>query len=239
MRSEPGDVFNIHAIYMGPWDIMSQHYYRRREPPVGISSFTKIRLGWISSKQVVLAQPGETVYAFLSPLAEKGDTLVVKIPLKQGRYYLIENRQPIGFDRILPDSGILILKVDPQKPGGSGPVRLMDPDPKSMHFSRATFRLDHENRNLFLDKGNNIAVIPLWPNGDKLGVLITTPPKSLDALKAALAIQELLKSYPEPRKREEEQLIEKSIMSFKPFDFKKCYQVTQQVLTGRELERKK
>ena len=144
---------------------------------MGLCSFTKIRLGWISSNQVVQVPPNETACAFLSPLEQRSDTLVVKIPLKRDRYYLIENRQHIGYDQILPDSGILILKVDPQIGVGSGPVRIMDADPKSFHFSRATFRLDYENRNLFLDKGNNIAVIPLWPEGDKLGVLITTPPK--------------------------------------------------------------
>ena len=154
---------------MGPWDIMSQHYYKRREPPVGISSFTKIRLGWISSKQAVLVHPGKSGYAFLSPLSKEGDTLVVKIPLEQGRYYLIENRRPIGYDRILPDSGILILKVDPQLLVGSGPVRIMDADQKSPHFSHATFRLDRKDRNIFIDKKSNVAIIPLWPEGENQG----------------------------------------------------------------------
>jgi len=138
-----------------------------------------------------LAQPGETIYAFLSPLAKKGDTLVVKIPLKQGRYYLIENRQPIGFDRILPDSGILILKVDPQKTGGSDPVRIMDADPSSSNFSQATFRIDRSNRNIFIDKEINVAIIPLWSEKGHQGVLVTSTEKSSDALKAALTIEKL------------------------------------------------
>lgn len=32
-----------HAIYMGPWDIMSEHFVKKDQPPPGISSFTKIR----------------------------------------------------------------------------------------------------------------------------------------------------------------------------------------------------
>jgi len=207
---------------MGQWDIMSEHLVKREEPPPGISSFTKIRLGWISSEQAVLVKPGETTYASLSPLSKKGEKLVVKIPLKGNRYYLVENRQPFGYDRILPDSGLLILKVDPDVPEGYGTAKIMDADPKSPRFSRATFRLDRPNRNLFLDKEANIAVIPLWSEGERLGVLITTPARSEDALKAALAIQNLKARHPEPRGAEERRLIEECLARFKSFDFKAC-----------------
>jgi hypothetical protein len=206
---------------MGQWDIMSEHLVRREEPPPGISSFTKIRLGWISPEQAVLVKPGETTYASLSPLSKKGEKLVVKIPLKGNRYYLVENRQPLGYDRILPDSGLLILKVDPNAPEGYGTAKIMDADPKSPRFSRATFRLDRPNRNLFLDKEANIAVIPLWSEGESLGVLITTPNQSEDALKAALVIQERKARHPDPRE-EERRLTDECIARFKSFDFKAC-----------------
>jgi hypothetical protein len=206
---------------MGQWDIMSEHLVRREEPPPGISSFTKIRLGWISSEQAVLVKPGETTYASLSPLSKKGEKLVVKIPLKGNRYYLVENRQPFGYDRILPDSGLLILKVDPNVPEGYGTAKIMDADPKSPRFSRATFRLDRPNRNLFLDKEANVAVIPLWTEGESQGVLITTPNQSEDALKAALMIQERKARHPAPRE-EERRLTDECIARFKSFDFKAC-----------------
>jgi len=200
---------------------MSEHLVRREEPPPGISSFTKIRLGWISPEQAVLVKPGETTYASLSPLSKKGEKLVVKIPLKGNRYYLVENRQPLGYDRILPDSGLLILKVDPNAPEGYGTAKIMDADPKSPRFSRATFRLDRPNRNLFLDKEANIAVIPLWSEGESLGVLITTPNQSEDALKAALVIQERKARHPDPREVER-RLTDECIARFKSFDFKAC-----------------
>jgi hypothetical protein len=90
---------------------------------------------------------------------------IKKIPLPQGQYYVVESRQPVGLDKIQPDSGILILKVDPAAQERNGTVRVMDADPKSPHLSRATFRLDQENRNLFVDRKNNVAVIPLWTQG--------------------------------------------------------------------------
>jgi len=215
---------------------MSQHFIEKTKSPQGISSFTKIRLGWISPDQVLLVNPGSTQWIFLSPLSKKGETLAVKIPLKRrwsggwSNYYLVENRQPTGYDRLLPDSGILVLKVNPDVMEGSGTVKVMDADPDSPYFSHATFKLDRNNRNAFIDKKNNVAIIPLWSDKGTQGVLITTPEKSSDALKAALMIQKLFQRFPEPRGKEEGKSIEKCISSFKRSDFKTCCQVAQQVL---------
>jgi len=215
---------------------MSQHFIERTKPPQGISSFTKIRLGWISKDQVLLVNPGSTRCTFLSPLSQKGETMAVKIPLERGwggsgsHYYLVENRQPIGYDRLLPDSGILVLRVNLDVMEGSGTVKVMDADPASQYFSHATYRLDQDNRNAFIDNQNNLAILPLWSDKGNQGVLVTTPDKSSDALKAALTIRRLLQRFPEPRGQKEAKLIEVCIESFKKEDFKTCWQSAQQVL---------
>ena len=215
---------------------MSQHFIERRKPPQGISSFTKIRLGWISRDQVLRVNPGSTQSGFLSPLSRKGKTLAVKIPLRQGQsggwshFYLVENRQPIGYDRVLPDRGLLILKVNTDSVEGSGTVKVMDADPDSPYFSHATFKLGGNNRNAFIDKKSNVAIIPLWSEKENQGVLITTPEKSSDALKAALMIRELFQRFPEPRGEKGRKPIEACVESFKRSDFRTCYQIAQQAL---------
>lgn len=219
-----------HAIYMGPWDIMSEHFVKKGEPPPGISSFTKIRLGWITPEQVLLVKPGEMAMTFLSPLSQKGDVLVVKVQLKRSLYYLIENRQPIGFDRNLPDSGLLILKVNSEVAEGSGTTRIMNANPNARHFSQATFRIEEDNRNLFLDRDYKVAILPLWSDKGKMGVLVTTPEKSTEAKNAALMIQKLLSRYPEPRGKEPGRLLEDCLAAFKKFDFNDCIQMAQKAL---------
>ncbi len=215
---------------------MSQHFIERTKPPQGISSFTKIRLGWISPGQVLRVNPGSTQCAFLSPLSKIGETLAVKIPLRQrqsggwSHFYLVENRQPIGYDRLLPDRGILVLKVNEDAIEGSGTVKAMDADPDSPYFSHATFKLGGNNRNAFIDKKSNVAIIPLWSEKENQGVLITTPEKSSDALKAALMIRELFQRFPEPRGEKEGKFIEECVDSFKRSDFRTCYQIAQQAL---------
>jgi len=206
---------------MGPWDIMSEHFVRRNEPPQGLSAFTKIRLGWITAGQTAIVKPGETAYAFLAPLAKGGETLVVKVPLGNGQYYLVENRQPIGSDQILPDAGLLVLKVDPEAQEGSGTVKIMDADPSAQHFSRPAFKLaGGKGENHFEDPSSRIVIIPLWAEGDKQGVLITTPDKGVEALDAAFKIQKLIGRFPEPGPKGRRMQIQKCQALFKSFAFK-------------------
>jgi M6 family metalloprotease-like protein len=224
--------FEHHAVYMGPWDIMSQHFIRRGEPPPGVSSFTKIRLGWIKGHQVRGVKPRETSLVFLSPLSKGGDLLAVKLPLEDGTYYLIENRQPIGFDRALPDSGILVLKVNPEATEGYGTVEVKIPG-GSRSFNEATYKPGVMNRSLFLDKKNNIAVIPIWRQEERLGVLVTTPDKSEAAIKAGLAIQALIEQNPETPNLEKETVILEAITVFKNGDFERSHAIAAKGHKGR------
>jgi len=223
--------FEHHAIYMGPWDIMSQHLVKKGSLPPGISSFTKIRLGWIGERQVQIVKPGETSFTMLAPLSRGGETLAVKIPLDDGTYYLVENRQQIGFDQILPDSGMLILKVHPQEDEGWGTVKVMCAG-DSRDFVHATYKLELNNRNIFTDNSglfrkNNIAIIPLWKEGDNLGVLVTTPAQSETAIKAAQAIQAMMNQNVEAKN---EGLIYEAITAFKNKDFEKSYAIAKRKL---------
>ncbi|MRR16791.1 MAG: hypothetical protein EG826_10090 [Deltaproteobacteria bacterium] len=231
--------FEHHAIYMGPWDIMSQHFVRRGQPPPGLSSFTKIRLGWIEKHQVRIVKPGETAIAFLSPLSKGGDLLAVKIPLADGTYYLVENRQPIGFDSILPDSGVLILKVHPEAAEGYGTVEVKSAG-GSRDFANAAHKLEMNNRSIFIDNSlsgffqrNNIAIIPLWKEKDTLGVLITTPDHSEAAIKAARAIQTLLDLNLRTSDSENKTAILEAVSAFKNKDFEKCHAIATKRREGR------
>ncbi len=213
---------------------MSQHFIERTKPPQGISSFTKIKLGWISPEQALQVDPGNTQCVFLSPLSKGGKTLAVKIPIKQNNvwnhFYLVENRQPVGYDQLLPDNGLLILKVNLDSKEGSGTVKVMDAAPGSRNFSHATFKLGENNRNRFIDKKNNVAIIPLWSEKGNQGVLITTPEKSSDALKAALLIRELFQRFPEPRNKKQEQFIKACVTYFKRSDFETWYQTAHDAI---------
>lgn len=51
----------------------------------------------------------------MKPLADGGQAYLIRHPQYENEYFLLENRQPVGFDKLLPGSGVLITHVDYDK----------------------------------------------------------------------------------------------------------------------------
>ena len=148
-------------INMGYWDPMSCHMISPGSPPPRISSWTKIRLGWLPQKKIYEADPDLSPEIVLGPLEDgSSDVLAVKIPLTDETYYLIENRQKIGiYDSQLPGEGVLIMYANDRVAEcrhGRAPVKLMDADPKVLWLNGAAFSLP--NKPKFVDSSNNIQI---------------------------------------------------------------------------------
>jgi hypothetical protein len=146
--------------HVGFWDPLSCHFYQRFMPPPGFCSWTRMRLGWLTPDKIRVVKPGESASVLLGPLA-KGDseTLAIKIPIAGNRYYLIENRQHIGYDRFLPGRGMLILRIDDDAGecmGGESPVRLVNANPKIPLLEGAAF--DIGGNESFSDKELGVKV---------------------------------------------------------------------------------
>jgi len=147
------------------------------ELPPRISSWTKLRLGWIPREKVKVADPKQASEIVLGPLEDKSaKTLAIKIPLSESKYYLIENRQPIGsFDSHLPGKGIMIMYA-----GDSieecryrkSPVRLIDADPASLYLHGAAFDLPRNS--LFTDEKNGIEIRIMEKIGDSYKIRISS-----------------------------------------------------------------
>jgi len=161
-----------YSRYVGPWDIQSQHGIKTDAGllPQGMTSFTKIRLGWIDEQKITTVEAGEVRRVLLSPLASgEGTTLAVRVPIDERRYYLIENRQRAGVDRHLPSEGILVMKVDEAISEGQGPVRVVDAHPEVKYFGSAPFKAGET----FTDAEHGITVTVLRKDGDEYWLLIT------------------------------------------------------------------
>ncbi len=163
LQAKPGpmrETFVDATINMGFWDPMSCHFYKRELPPPGISSWTKIRLNWIDQSKIKVVKQGEKAEFMLGPLEDgSSEILVVKIPISETTYYLIENRQPIGFDKHLPGSGALIMYADDtiaECRHGKAPVKLVNADPSIPHLEGAAF--DIGKKDSFQDEKNKIRI---------------------------------------------------------------------------------
>jgi hypothetical protein len=119
-----------------------------------------MRLNWIDQSKIKVIKPGQKAEVILGPLEDgSSETLVVKIPLSETTYYLIENRQPIGFDRNLPGSGVLIMYADdniPECRHGKAPVKLMNAEPSVPHLEGASF--DIGRKDSFQDNKNKMRI---------------------------------------------------------------------------------
>lgn len=155
--------FEKALINMGFWDPMSCHFYKYNEPPPGISSWTKLRLGWLPLQKVQTVDPAQPREVLLGPLEDgASDTLAVRIRLTDSRYILIENRQPIGMlDSVLPAHGVLIMHADDtiaECRQGRAPVRLVDANPGTALLLGAAFSLPGVSRYVDPDYGIEIAL---------------------------------------------------------------------------------
>ena len=73
---------------------------------VSLESFSKARLGWLSPRSVA----GDTVVQ-LRPLELYPDAVRLDTPVR-GEYFLAEHRAPLGVDRMIPGSGLLLWHVN-------------------------------------------------------------------------------------------------------------------------------
>ena len=97
---------------MGSWDLMDYGSYNGYGyVPAGYSGYEKMVCGWTTP--IELDKP-MTVNG-MERLADMGQTYIIYNKGNRNEYYILENRQQIGFDKYLPGSGLLIERVDYDK----------------------------------------------------------------------------------------------------------------------------
>lgn len=96
---------------LGDWDIMDHGSYNGDgKIPAGYNSFEKAFLGWLDPIEV--DDVGSVTVRGLKPYSDGGDAYKVKNHANENEYYLIENRQKTGWDKALPNSGVLITHMN-------------------------------------------------------------------------------------------------------------------------------
>src|SRR5205809_818421 len=95
----------------GIWDIMSEGSWNGNpagSSPAHMSAWSLIRLGWVTPTDVTTSLVGTSIDA----VETSGRVFRLNNPGNSLEYFLIENRQPLGFDAALPGGGLLIWHVD-------------------------------------------------------------------------------------------------------------------------------
>ena len=125
------DYWKTGVDYMGMWSLMASGSWggpdEEGTDPVGLESWSRIKLGWLSSVSIPMAPEG-----FVQQLNQLGDTSgprALKLSATGNIYYLVEARAKTGVDKYLHGSGVLVTRIDESKDTGEGIVRVMDCHP--------------------------------------------------------------------------------------------------------------
>ena len=160
---------------MSNWDVMDHGSYNNNSlTPAGYNSYERWFAGWLTPTEI----NSQTIVSGMRPLVEKGAKAYVLYNEStrdkgiEGEFYLLENRQPDGFDAALPGHGLLILHVDYNATAWLGNSVNVDADHQRVTIIPADNELDAT--------GINLAGDP-WPGTKGKTTLgnLTTPAATL------------------------------------------------------------
>ena len=183
--------------FVGYWEIMALGEWNPNngnplQPSPGTypsqhSSWSKIKLGWISNSSIRTVYPGNLTTIPLQNLELPTSGMqAVKIPISVNSdgslsYYLIEMRAKLGtYDQYLPfpteypGAGLLIYKVNESIAGGHGNLRLIDAHPGG-DLSDAAFGPCSSpcvSNNTFSDPSNFVKVIVTTTNSTTYTIIV-------------------------------------------------------------------
>lgn len=94
---------------MGDWDVMcSGSYNDDSHTPAGFTSYERMFSSWLTPTEI----KNMTRINGMKPLASDAEAYILYNEKNRNEYYMLENRQPVGFDRGLPGHGLLIVHVE-------------------------------------------------------------------------------------------------------------------------------
>ena len=95
---------------MGYWDVMdSGSYIDNSRTPAGYTSYERWFSGWLQPTEL---KGDKTQITGMKPLAQSPECYILYNEGNKNEYYLLENRQNIGFDTKLYGHGLLVVHVD-------------------------------------------------------------------------------------------------------------------------------
>ena len=104
------DTSDSNNFGMGYWDVMDAgSYLDNSRTPAGYSSYERMFAGWLTPTEL---KGNMTRVSDMKPLAQSPECYILYNEGNKDEYYLLENRQNIGFDAALFGHGLLVLHVD-------------------------------------------------------------------------------------------------------------------------------
>lgn len=169
---------------VGPWCILSQ-----TEPLVGLSSWARMRLGWIPPQRVAEIASGDTGSFDLAPLEEKTEWLqLIKVNVNKSLHYLIEARVKTQYDLQLPQEGVIIFRVDETLPAGNGGVTVVRTTPETTTLNDDAMDFSKGRTNVYIEQQQNMSITVVGRPEGKLRIIVSNANNGEEANVAAKRI---------------------------------------------------
>jgi hypothetical protein len=110
----------------GPWGCAGQG----ADVPCHMTAWSKEALGW--ANVTTLTAGADLGVLTLDPVETTGDVIRIDAADGSGDYYLLENRQPLGFDASLPAPGLFVWQVDNEIVDGQWAANQVNTSPSRM-----------------------------------------------------------------------------------------------------------
>ena len=98
--------------------------------PCHMTAWSKEALGW--ANVTTLAPDADLGVITLDPVETSGDVIRIDAGDGSGDYFLLENRQPLGFDVNLFSPGLLVWQIDVDMVGSAWPSNIVNSSPGRM-----------------------------------------------------------------------------------------------------------
>ena len=105
----PDFYYDSSTKFVGNWDLMDYgNMTGQGYCPTSYSAHERWLMGWLTP--VELTEP--TTVSGIPALSEEGKAYLIRNDDYPNEYYIVENRQPTGFDAKLPGSGVIVFHID-------------------------------------------------------------------------------------------------------------------------------
>jgi hypothetical protein len=158
---------------VGWWDPMSV------ERGGDFLTWHKWKLGWLDAPQVRCVRPASAIEETLTPVASTGGVKAVVVPTGPATAFVVENRQPVGLDAVVCESGALVYRVDATVETGNLPVNVVPSHAEANDatllsrcgpYYNAPFDLGPGENPVFEDTATGVRIEVLAKDGENLRV---------------------------------------------------------------------
>jgi M6 family metalloprotease-like protein len=182
------DLYSRTIEEVGPWDLMARGAWNGQPPgssPAEMLAWDRIFLNWITPQHILNVTKQTRMNVTIDPMesAPSGVQAVeIQTPSQDSEhYYLVEVRQRIGYDKGLPDSGVLITYIDETK---SSPVEVINANQTASTLDTAPFQVGQK----YTDAKNNLIVSIVSTNNSSYSIVVDTLAPSVDVAVEALTL---------------------------------------------------